>query len=354
MDVRTSAPGKLVIAGDYAVLEGAPAVVMALNRRAQVTIVDSADGDFCIDAPEMDIQQAHARLESGKLCWQDAGVGERLNLVTAVLEHLAGQGMLVDGFHAHLDTQAFFSAYRRRDKLGLGSSAALVVALVGAIHARYGHEPPNLEAMLAMHRQMQGGRGSGLDIAASLMGGLLVYRLQDGRPHAVQTSWPRELALCCVWSGRPASTGKALGQLAQWRRNHPADYDKLMNELTVEATAVAAALQADDARAMADGMAAYASGLERLGQDSGIDIVCAEHRSVADMADDCGVVYKTCGAGGGDVGIACATDHDRLKHFAKQVDSAGFYVLGVNIDVQGLAVETSAPSNRRQSWTTYA
>lgn len=355
MGTMASAPGKLVVAGDYAVLEGAPAVVMALNRRAQVTLDDSEDGGFCVDAAEMDIHQAHARLEAGILHWQDALAAERLHLVTAVLEHLAGQGVLTDGFYAHLDTQTFFSANRRRDKLGLGSSAALLVALVGAIHARYGLAPPDLETMLAMHRSIQGGRGSGLDIAASLLGGVLVYRLQkDGRPHAVQGSWPRELALCCVWTGRPASTGQALEQLAQWRRNHPAGYDKLMNELTVEASAVAAALQADDAAAMVDGIAAYASGLERLGQASGIDIVCAEHRAVADLAEDCGVVYKTCGAGGGDVGIACAIDTDRLKHFAQKVDAAGFHILGVGVDAQGLAVETSIPCNRRQSWTTCA
>ncbi|MDH3305214.1 MAG: hypothetical protein OEM92_08415, partial [Gammaproteobacteria bacterium] len=38
-----SAPGKLVLCGEYAVLDGAPAVCMAVDRRATVTVTD-ADG----------------------------------------------------------------------------------------------------------------------------------------------------------------------------------------------------------------------------------------------------------------------------------------------------------------------
>ena len=36
--IRASAPGKVIVAGEYAVLHGAPAVAMAIDRRAHVTI----------------------------------------------------------------------------------------------------------------------------------------------------------------------------------------------------------------------------------------------------------------------------------------------------------------------------
>ena len=38
MRVEASAPGKIVLCGDYAVLQGAPAVVLALQRRGIVSL----------------------------------------------------------------------------------------------------------------------------------------------------------------------------------------------------------------------------------------------------------------------------------------------------------------------------
>lgn len=357
MHVLASAPGKVVVVGDYAVLEGAPAVVMALDRRARVRLSDGDDGLFCVDAPDLDIRDARGALAEARVRWQEADdhVADRLKLVTAVIEYLAGRDARPAPFRADLDTHAFFAG-PDRGKLGLGSSAALVVALVGAIAAREQREVPDLPAMSAMHRHMQGGRGSGLDIATSLLGGVLEYRLQAGhRPAAAHRSWPRNLAFCCVWSGRPASTGDALARLADWRGRQRVEYDRHMRALTGIAAAAATALQAGDADAMLAAIGAYAVRLDELGRASGIDIVCAEHRLVADIAAACGVTYKTCGAGGGDVGMALSGDAGHLDQFARRATAAGFQVLDAGIDPQGLDVQTSTTScNRRQPWTTYA
>ncbi len=355
MHVLASAPGKLVVTGDYAVLEGAPAVVMALDRRARVRLSD--DGAFCVNAPDLDIRDARGDLVDACMHWQETGarVADRLKLVTSVIEYLAAHGTGPAPFHADLDTRAFFAG-PGRGKLGLGSSAALTVALVGALHARDGRKAPDMPTMSAMHRHMQGGRGSGLDIATSLLGGVLEYRLEAGhRPDAVRRSWPRKLAFRCVWSGHPASTGDALARLADWRGRQPAEYDRRMRTLNGIATAAATALRAGDADAMLEAVGAYAIALDGLGGASGIDIVCAEHRRVTDIATACGVTYKTCGAGGGDVGMALSTDAGRLDQFARRAAGAGFQVLDAGIDSQGLDVQTSTTScNRRQPWTTYA
>ena len=155
---------------------------------------------------------------------------------------------------------------------------------------------------------MQGGRGSGLDIAASLSGGAIVYRLRDGQPQIVPVAWPQGLAFACAWSGKSASTGVFLRGLAAWRERERAGYAALMHELAACAEAAAAALVAGDIPELLQAIAAYAAGLGRLGAASGLDIVCAEHRVLAALAADCGVVYKTCGAGGGDLGVALAAD----------------------------------------------
>ena len=339
MHVVASAPGKLVLIGDYAVLEGAPAIVLALNRRARVAVRDNPGAGYGIDAADLSIYGAVARLDGQKhLRWSgvDALGAERLHLVTAVIESVLRDGGLPD-FHATLDTHDFFSASDGQRKLGLGSSAALTVALTGALRARAGLGAASAEELMRTHRRLQDGRGSGLDIAASLTGNAIVYRLR-AQPQIAPVAWPAELLFSCAWSGESASTGVFLRHLAAWRSGAPARYAALMQELAQCAEAAVAAFSGNLAGAVLEAVAAYADGLARLGAASGLDIVSAGHRVLAAIAQACGVVYKTCGAGGGDIGIALATDVERLRAFRQRVAQAGLQTLDVQLDPCGLQV----------------
>ena len=51
MKVVASAPGKVVLCGEYAVLDGAPAICMGLNRRAIAKIDESPDGQCHVATP---------------------------------------------------------------------------------------------------------------------------------------------------------------------------------------------------------------------------------------------------------------------------------------------------------------
>ncbi|MEO5813492.1 MAG: hypothetical protein ABIU96_00555 [Rhodanobacter sp.] len=340
MDVVASAPGKLVLTGEYAVLEGAPAIVLALDRRARVVLRDNAGTGYVIDAPDLGFHDVSGHLDDQQhFCW--SGVSgfdaKRLALVASVLESATLDGVL-PGFHAVLDTHALFSSADAKRKLGLGSSAALAVALAGAICARAGRRVPAAERLIAAHRRMQGGRGSGLDIAASLTGGAIVYRLRDEQPQITPVRWPDGLLFACVWSGKAASTGVFLRDLAVWRERAPARYTALLGELALCADAAAEAFAGNMSGALLEAIAAYAAGLERLGAASGLDIVSAEHRVLATIAAGCGVIYKTCGAGGGDIGIALGADAERLRAFRQRVVQAGLQTLDVQLEPHGLQV----------------
>ena len=53
MNIEVSAPGKLVLIGEYGVLYGAPALVMAVDRRARV-VLEAVRGDrWVLTAPEV-------------------------------------------------------------------------------------------------------------------------------------------------------------------------------------------------------------------------------------------------------------------------------------------------------------
>ena len=69
--VVASAPGKIVLSGEYAVLAGAPAIVMAVDRRARVAIAD-VDGDVSrVRAPGYTDETGRFETIDGELRWHD-------------------------------------------------------------------------------------------------------------------------------------------------------------------------------------------------------------------------------------------------------------------------------------------
>ena len=81
--------------------------------------------------------------------------------------------------------------------------------------------------------------------------------------------------------------------------------------------------------------------LSQLGEASGVGLVTAEHREIGAEAHRHGVAYKISGAGGGDLGLACAADPERLEAFRKSVADRGFRVINVSLADHGLQVAHS-------------
>ncbi|MER3546374.1 MAG: hypothetical protein C4338_01755, partial [Rhodanobacteraceae bacterium] len=219
MRIHASAPGKLVLSGEYAVLEGAPALVLAVDARARVVVEDS-DRDFHVAAPDVGVPDARFVFEQGRVQWLDLDVAQHevLSLATRVIQNF---GEDQPPFRISLDTRDFSL---RGEKFGLGSSAALAVALAGALCERAQREAPRVEELIALHRAWQNDRGSGVDVASSCCGSLSIYRLRDGAPDIERTRWPRGLRRRCIWTGKAASTSAKLRKLSEWRAREPVTY----------------------------------------------------------------------------------------------------------------------------------
>jgi phosphomevalonate kinase len=325
------APGKLVLTGEYAVLDGAPAVVTAVDRRAQVIVEPAAAGR--VQALGPGIAPAPFTLAGdGTLDWQSERAAEDYRLLGAVTETLAQDAPLPTDrpFDLRLDTSAFYSG---ADKLGLGSSAALTVALTAALCR---HFDRTFEDSLAYeaHRRLQGGEGSGLDIAASIAGGLIRFVVGDP-PSVERLRWPDGLEALFVWTGRSAATTPRVRRYRAWRRS-PAAVEP-GGRLVRSAAEAADAWQAGDTQAVLEATAAWARALDGLGEAAGLDIGGGGHAELARLADGAGVVYKPSGAGGGDLGLALAGDRRRLQSFRAAADRAGFRPLPLRPDDGGLA-----------------
>ncbi len=323
------APGKVVALGEYAVLDGAPAVVLALDRYVEAAIEPSPDGRCRLTTHSAAVVERQ---------FAPAGTSEAplVDLVAATAPRLA--------WTATIDSRAFFEG---RAKLGLGSSAAVLCAWAGAFaaFARSRGEAvaePTVEALIGLHRQFQGGKGSGLDVAASYTGGAITFRIPSpDLPQIGSVRLPNSVGFAGIFAGRSASTPDLVAHYRAWRRDRPREATALVGRLAALAEAGCAALEGTNAAGWLEAFAAYGHGLQELGDASGVALVTAEHREIGAQAQRHGVAYKISGAGGGDLGLACAADPERLEAFRKSVADRGFRVINVSLADHGLQVAHS-------------
>jgi phosphomevalonate kinase len=243
-----------------------------------------------------------------------------------------------------LDTRAFFDGGRGGpSKLGLGSSAALTVALVSALQiwSEGGLAEPatrRLQQLVGIHREIQGGVGSGIDVAASLLGGILRFQLADDGSvgEAAPIDFPEQLRMVFVWTGRSASTGDFLGRLRDCRETGTTEIDSVLDELSEVSSAGVEAVVAGSTDAFLEHVDLFWSALERLGAAIGMPVLSEEHRSLRGIAENVGVHYKPSGAGGGDFGVGFTTDAGSAATLVDRAEAKGFQSLDLRVDANGL------------------
>jgi len=330
VSVVASAPGKLVLSGEYAVLDGAPAVCMAVNRRARVTLATSDTGYHTVTAPGLTDATGRFEVVDGEFEWLTDG-GE-----FQIVEHVwqTANARMPGHLSLSLDSSEF-KDNQSGIKFGIGSSAALTVALSNALCEVATTDADATRIAFAAHRQFQRGLGSGVDVACSSMGGLIEYT--TGGATARRLDWPAGLAMGVVWVGVPASTSDKLEQL----RRQAARASRAA--LVLGARRLAAAWEGGEAGAILDEYRDYTNVLREFSVDHELGIFDAGHAELTAAAARAGVVYKPCGAGGGDTGVILATDSAAVEAFAGVAREINALHLDMHIDENGMLVERENP-----------
>jgi phosphomevalonate kinase len=322
--IRTfSAPGKLVLCGEYAALEGRPAVVAAVDRRARATRQESEEG-------------AGLRVRGNDPRWltvtpallsRPAAAAEEADqpLLLAVLRELAARELPLPAARISVST-ADFSAGGA--KLGLGSSAAAAVAFTAALLPDADVEQLHDVARSA-HRAFQGG-GSGIDVAASAYGGILRF---EGGSVAPAPPLPSSIDVVVAFSGIPAKTQ---GFVDAWR----ALLDRARHVQSIDAatTAFLAAATAGDGAALIAAVDEARRAMAAMGEAAGIDVVTGEHRRIADLAAALGAAAKPSGAGGGDIAI-CFVPMPARRDLEQALEEAGFPVVHLRLGAPGARMD---------------
>jgi phosphomevalonate kinase len=321
MRIAASAPGKFVLSGEYAVLDGAPAICVAVDRRAVVSI-EGHDGDHhIVTAPGFSSVTARFTADNRGLTWLAGSQDFRLfETVWNESRPSSTEGSLA----ISLDTREFRDS-GSGNKIGLGSSAALTVAIATVLRSMDGGAAARVAH--SAHRQFQGGSGSGVDIACSIAGGIIEYRMED--QHSAPLEWPEGLYCSVLWSGVASRTQGKLKQFGGQPDSESRD------QLGEASRAMAAVFASGDAPEVVAEIGNYTRALERFDEIHGLGIFAAGHAALAERAAGDGLVYKPCGAGGGDIGVALATSRASLASFEKIAARSGFTRLELGIDPRG-------------------
>lgn len=309
--IHARAPGKLFLSGEYAVLLGAPVVACAVGRHVQASFLSG-------DATE-DSDAARWRLAAREILFRQ------------------GLDPAPAGRALEIDSRALYSD--NGIKLGFGSSAAVAVAVSGLLLASQdrGRRSPAVDRLRIaddLHRALQGPGGSGVDVAASLHGGVIA--VEGDRVESLD--WPEGLYCEVIFTGRDADTAHAI---ARFRKALQGGKGAHVRALCAAAKEARQAWNSSP-EAIVAAVQEYAAAWRELDRSAGLGVFSREHLRLESLARAADCVYKPSGAGGGDCGLAFSTDRGKLLALRETVREAGFPPLAVDLGVEGLRV-------RRQS-----
>jgi len=204
--VTASAPSKVILFGEHAVVYGKGAIVAAVDRRTRVEIVPSED--IIVHAPLrrksmrffLRGEELVARKESKEYAY-----------VKTALENVFRRYGSVRGMRIVIENEAPMGA-------GLGSSASVVVATIAASQAFLDMNLSREEISEIAHeteREVQGA-SSGIDPTVAAHGGMLFYR--NGTFESLP---PRRLPLTIGFTGQKGSTMELVAGVRKLYEKYP-------------------------------------------------------------------------------------------------------------------------------------
>jgi|TARA_B110000438_G_scaffold43720_1_gene43641 phosphomevalonate kinase len=324
---KASAPGKIIIAGEFAVLAEAPAISMAINKRAIASITEHGQKRHILKTMGFkDRELSFIVNDKGKIEWLDAELDD--NSIRLFFGCFWRQINIVPTafYQFVLDTSGFYDEITGL-KYGIGSSAALTVSMASVFIDTFKLSIGVKELALKTHQEFQDANGSGVDIATSIEGGIIKYfRSKD----KVTTSlnFPDNLKFKIFWSGIPVSTPRQLSKITTFSKQS-------FSNLNKKALQFASIWERGTSKLFLSCLDEYTNALMEFSIEYDLNIFGNKHNMLLDLAKkNSDLVYKPCGAGG-DIGICISSSDKLLNEFKELAKQKGFVPLCLGLDKVG-------------------
>ena len=354
--ITSKAPGKLFIAGEYAVVEsGHGAIVAAVSRFLTVTIDEATSIGTLTSTQNPDIVVEWTR--KGELFQEKSDHPYKLveEAILVAEQYVRESGKATDAFYS-LSIISELDDAKRGIKYGLGSSGAVVVATIQAVLDFYEtRRTPLLVYKLSVLTNLRlSQRGSFGDIAASSFGGMVYYTSPDRSDLLEQLQSKTIKNICDAvwkdltieripeipnftllvgWTGQVAITDSLI-QATEKKRKVETD-SAFYKEFLAKSHAIVQGLQsawnAQDIPALQEGIRSNRALLNKFAQVMQLEIETHALQTLCDIAEQNRACAKTSGAGGGDCGICFTQNETQRQQIETQWAKAQIQVLPLTI-----------------------
>ncbi|MBC7130122.1 mevalonate kinase [Candidatus Bathyarchaeota archaeon] len=325
MVVVASAPAKVILLGEHFVVHGAPAIVMAIEKRAYARLRLRTDYKIHIKSNSLNLAGFFV---DGKFT-AELGDPEEARLKLDPIRCAAEKIMEIcgkrKGLNIEIESEIPASS-------GLGSSAAVAAAVAAAVGAildvslsKEDIFQASLEAEKLVH-----GSPSGVDPAIVTFGGALLYQVNDG---IKRLSFDARLPLIIGDTGVERSTKDQVLKVRMFKNKHPRIFELMKKTGREIVLSAVKALMRGDLKTLGELMDLNHALLYGLGvsDDSLERLINAARKAGAAGA-------KLTGAGGGGCMVAL-THMDLTEKVAKAVCEAGGTAFITHKAEEGVRIE---------------
>lgn len=320
-NITVSAPGKLMLFGEHAVVYNRPCLVTAVDQRMRATVE-------LLDTPEFQLEAPDVKVAGYKKSLKELGNGEipkGAKFVEIAVKNFAAKIPLKTGIR--VTTKSEFSSL-----FGFGSSSASTVCVIKALSELTGKKLSQKAIFELAYKTVLDiqGKGSGFDVAAAVYGGILYYVIGGKVLKPVKIN---SLPLIVGYSGVKADTVTLMNTVKETSNKYPQVVDGIYTEIETLVELGKKALIKQDWQSVGELMNIHQGYLAALGVST---------KKLADMiysARDAGAYgAKLSGAGGGDCIIVLSSDAKK-RAVEKAIKEVGGEVIKVKTNAEGVRVE---------------
>jgi mevalonate kinase len=318
--LKVSAPGKLMLFGEHAVVYGRPCLVAAVDQRIIVRLKKREDEKICLNAPDVNIKNFLISLKDLK-----EPKPKEISFVLTAVKNFFEKYKIKSGLE--IETKSEFSR-----EVGLGSSSAVTVSTIKGLAELFGIKINKKELFCLAQKTVLDiqGVGSGFDVASAVYGKVL-YFLTGGR--IIEEIEVDKLPIIVGYTKIKADTPTLIRTVSNKLSQEPGKINKIFDEIEKIVNLAKIEIENQQWKRVGKLMNQNQEMLRELGVSSEKleNLIKASLKAGAFGA-------KLSGAGGGDCMIAIANE-ENFNRINEAIERAGGEIIKTKIPAPGVKIE---------------